>query len=266
MSNKKWYNKVSQNRIIKPPQWVAPHPAERAIRDKLMTDPSVPHKRCKTCGNVYPATREYFHYHPSCKYQVQTECKTCRNKMQAKPIVSYPGELWRDIPGYEGLYQISTHGRIKSIRATTNTFPGKLVKARVNQRGYKSVSLSKDGCTKTPSVHSLVLLTFVGRRPKGMVIHHRDHNKQNNHLDNLMYCTPKENALFSIEFQGVLSPPPPTFYGEEHPGSKLTWDQVAEIRARYEAGGCTHKSLGMEYGVSKTAIGFIVRKKLWKVA
>lgn len=96
-------------------------------------------------------------------------------------------EIYKDIPNYKGLYQVSNFGNVKSI------FNEKLLKPYVRKTGYVHVLLSKDGKRKCYTIHKLVMLAFVGES-NGLDVNHIDGNKQNNKLDNLEYCTRKENS------------------------------------------------------------------------
>ena len=97
-------------------------------------------------------------------------------------------EIWKDIVGYEGLYQVSNIGRVKSIKRD------KILKEQLNERGYLRVSLSKNGKHKTWRVHRLVMITFIGYVEGKDQVNHIDGDKTNNRLDNLEYVTPKENT------------------------------------------------------------------------
>lgn len=109
---------------------------------------------------------------------------------------------WRDIPGYEGLYQISNDGRVFSMpRKRTRKdgseyfIPGRELKV-VNAPTvrYPYIGLWKEGSMRIGRIHQLVLLAFVGPRPDGMLVCHRDDNPRNNRLENLRYDTPRGNA------------------------------------------------------------------------
>jgi hypothetical protein len=143
-----------------------------------------PTKRCKKCERVLPATREYYHAHPHCKHGVKTICKECIRK----PIVispDLPGEVWKVIPKWNGHYEASNKGRIRSTKRRTNSYPGRVLKPTIDKYGYKKLSLSSGGYTKTCSVHSLVAETFHGERPEGLVVNHIDGVKTNNNVENL---------------------------------------------------------------------------------
>lgn len=116
-------------------------------------------------------------------------------------------DRWVPVPGYEGAYQVSDAGQVRSVdRYITNPFPGRktrtqLIKGRLLKPGiakagrYPYVNLSNDtGDRRTFHVHRLVLLAFVGPMPTGMQTRHLNGNATDNRLDNLAYGTPTENG------------------------------------------------------------------------
>ena len=102
-------------------------------------------------------------------------------------------ENWLPIPNYEGLYEISDLGRVKSLPNKTHK-ESKILKNTLNKYGYHKLHLFKDKKTKFTTVHRMVMLSFVGESK--LAIDHVDGNKQNNRLDNLRYCTNRENCNF----------------------------------------------------------------------
>jgi hypothetical protein len=113
-------------------------------------------------------------------------------------------ELWKDIKGYEGLYQVSRNGVVKGVDRTlswnatkTKQWKGKILKTIVDSLGYCRVSLCKDGKVKSHKIHRLVAETFLNGEGH---INHKDGNKLNNHLDNLEFCTIKQNNKHALNF------------------------------------------------------------------
>ena len=101
-------------------------------------------------------------------------------------------ERWRDIEGYEGLYQVSDFGEVRSLNYH-RTGQTRDLKPRKNRYGYLQVSLCKDSKVKTHYVHRLVASTFIENPNNLPEINHKDENKENNVVTNLEYCDHKYN-------------------------------------------------------------------------
>ena len=117
-------------------------------------------------------------------------------------------EIWKDIPGFEGSYQVSNKGRVKSCFRIVIREPGikqpiaeRILKFNTNGENYLCVSLRKNKQTITCLVHRLVLEAFVGPCPVGMECrHYPNPRKSDNNLENLQWGTPKENGQDQIRF------------------------------------------------------------------
>lgn len=111
-------------------------------------------------------------------------------------------EEFRDIPGYEGLYQVSNLGTVKSLqrkviyRDTYRIIRERILKPIINSRGYYFVNLCSNGKCKTIKIHQLVTMTFLEHKPDGnkMVVDHIDNNKLNNNVNNLQLISNRENC------------------------------------------------------------------------
>lgn len=113
-------------------------------------------------------------------------------------------EVWKQIPGYEGLYEVSNFGRVKRtphVKTGRNwkcpagfsfTVKGKMLKPRKRSSGYLQVNLYRNGRMRTHTVHRLVMLAFVG--PSDLTVNHENGDKTDNRLENLEYMTAAENA------------------------------------------------------------------------
>ena len=114
-------------------------------------------------------------------------------------------ERWKPVTGYEGIYEVSSHGRVRSIDRTVTYSDGrvcrrkgKVLSVRFDKYEYQIVGLCNQGKCQTRTVHSLVAEAFIGTRPEGMEVCHNDGRKTNNHVDNLRYGTSSDNALDKV--------------------------------------------------------------------
>lgn len=153
-------------------------------------------------------------------------------------------EIWRDIAGYSGEYKISNHGRVKSIVAG-----GLIMSNPRNYSGYRVVSLRGSKPRKQFRVHCLVLEAFVGPRPEGHQGCHNDNDKNNNHIGNLRWNTPKGNMTDRKSYEG-----------QANPNSKISDAQKIEIRKRYLTGE-TCREIGVDFGISGVRVSQIGRNK-----
>jgi len=174
-------------------------------------------------------------------------------------------EEFKSINSYEGFYEVSNLGRIKSLKrfrkGKSNSLTKvneKILKTSISKDGYVLVSLNKKGESKTFTVHSLVMLSFEGVCPDGFEINHDDGNKENNNLKNLYYCTHSENMKHAFEY-GLKE----SVKGEKHANSKLKSKQVLEIR-RLHSLGVKQRNIALKFGVSFQTISKIVNRKKWK--
>jgi len=106
-------------------------------------------------------------------------------------------EVWKDIPGYEGKYQVSNKGRVKSLSrkdAKGQSLPERILKLQDNGRGYKKVTLWSNGVGKKYFVHYLVAATFIPNPCNYKIVHHIDEDPSNNDVKNLKWCTQSENV------------------------------------------------------------------------
>lgn len=113
------------------------------------------------------------------------------------------GEIWKDIEGYEGKYQVSNYGRVKSVKRTARNgrgyriVPEKILEGVDNGHGYLQVNLSKDGKIEQPLVHRLVATAFLENPMGYKEINHRDENKENNRAENLEWCSRVYNLTYN---------------------------------------------------------------------
>lgn len=106
-----------------------------------------------------------------------------------------PKQIWKEIPNYEGKYQVSNTGRVRSLNYG-RTGKTKVLKQSTNKGGYKNIVLYKDGKLKGYSVHRLVALAFIPNPLNLPQVNHKDENPSNNAVWNLEWCTPKYNSTY----------------------------------------------------------------------
>ena len=108
-------------------------------------------------------------------------------------------EIWKDIKGYEGLYQVSSLGRIKSLErvdSNNHRVHERILKLRHNEHGYYECALCKEGKQKKLKVHRLVADAFIPNVNNYPVVNHKDEVRDNNIVDNLEWCTHKYNINY----------------------------------------------------------------------
>lgn len=159
-------------------------------------------------------------------------------------------KVWKQIPGFEGLYDVSSDGDVFSFKTS------RLLKVCIGSAGYPQVDLCRQGKRRTYAIHQLVAAAFLGGRPDGMVVCHNDGDKMNNRPENLRIDSQTENNRDKI-IHGTIA------VGEKNSKAKLTADSVVEIR-RLAASGISHRAIAGQFGVSRPAISYIVRGDTWK--
>lgn len=107
-------------------------------------------------------------------------------------------EIWKDIAGYEGLYQVSNYGKVKSLNYN-HTKTEKVLCKKQHKSNYVTVMLCKNGENKNKSIHILVASAFIPNPNSYPCVNHIDGNKKNNNVDNLEWCTHKQNIEHAIK-------------------------------------------------------------------
>lgn len=145
-------------------------------------------------------------------------------------------EIWKDIPGYEGFYQVSNTGKVKSMNYGRSGVPGILVTGD-NGSGYQFVKIRNlDKKYSYHYVHRLVWESFYGPIPEGLQINHKDENKSNNSLENLEIVTPKQNANYGTRNIRMVLP-------QMKPVAKIDI-ATGEILKEYSSLSCAMKEYG----------------------
>lgn len=171
-------------------------------------------------------------------------------------------ENWRPIVGYEGLYEVSDRGRVRSLdRVATDGSRRrghlrKLIPIGADRQKYLSVALSRASKVKCVRVHTLVLETFVGPRPLGQQARHRNGKSIDNRRSNLVWGTSTQNTADKARHGTQLR-------GERVPTAKLRKVDVLNIRRRYCQGGVAQRTLAYEFGISQRQVSRIARGIQW---
>ena len=172
-------------------------------------------------------------------------------------------EIWKDIAGYEGLYQASNLGQIKTLSRVVfrpqSNLPVKerILKQQLNKNGYLQVTISVQAIRKCLYVHRLVLSAFKGQ--SNLDCNHVDGNKVNNRLDNLEFVTKSENSLHA--YKTGLVPIRNMPKGIKHHRAKVTEEIVTEIR---KSSTEDLNFICNKYNVSKSTYHKIKSKKSWR--
>jgi hypothetical protein len=153
---------------------------------------------------------------------------------------------WRPVVGFEDCYEVSGDGQLRSIKT------GRIYKTRIDQRtGYPTGAMFRNGLRKDAFLHSVVAAAFIGPRPEGFVVNHKNGVKSDNRVENLEYVTPSQNTRHA-HATGLMNP---------QPGSrKLTDEQVVEIRrilAERKSANArtpTYAAIGAMFGVTEYAV------------
>lgn len=172
-------------------------------------------------------------------------------------------EVWKPIKDYEGKYEISNYGRVKSVcRFISDSgkhgmwYPEKFLKLSKDKDGYLTVGFCKDGKKTRHKVHRLVMSAFVG--DSDLQVNHIDGNKENNCLSNLEYVTSSDNIKHAYR-TGLKSEA-----GSKNPQSKLTEEQVREICILFQTTTLTNKKIADMYNLkSDETIRRIRKRKAW---
>lgn len=141
-------------------------------------------------------------------------------------------EQWLPVPEYKGLYEVSSIGRVRSIRAN------RLLSLWTSKKGYFCADLTKEGIRKHRTVHTLVAEAFIGPRKEGFCVRHLDGNPKNNTVDNLAYGTQSDNEQDSVR------------HGTHYRNHKLSIEQVKKIAADPRR----YLEIAKDYGIGRNYV------------
>ena len=165
-------------------------------------------------------------------------------------------ERWLPVVGYEGIYDVSDHGRVRRMKAYNNTWIGKVLKSVVGKNGYVQVGLCNGFNQRTHKIHQLATEAFFGECPDDKEVNHIDGDKTNNHIGNLEYVSHRENVLHACR-NGLSA----SARGEQQGNVKLTEENVHEIRTLL--GKKSQNVIARLFNVSQPTISDISTGKNW---
>jgi hypothetical protein len=175
----------------------------------------------------------------------------------------FKNEIWKDIIEYEGLYQISNYGRVKSLQriiykvdGRIQTFKERILKPATDKNGYQQIGLHKNCKQKTIQIHREVAIAFIPNPENKPEVNHCDGIKNNNNDWNLEWNTSSENNQHAYNTGLKIGNK-----GEKHGMCKLTNLQVIEIRNLKDK--LIQQKIADKYGVNQQQISKIINHKLW---
>lgn len=180
-------------------------------------------------------------------------------------------EIWKDVRGYEGLYQISSLGKVKRVeriytqfnaltaRDNTKLLTEMIMKPFEDEDGYLRIQLIKDNVRKKHFVHRLVALNFIPNPENKPEVNHKEGNKQDNRVELLEWNTTSENQRHAIANKFYE-----TAKGEKSGTAKLKEVEVREIHRLWKTGEVSQKYLSDIFGVASAAISRIVNGVRWR--
>lgn len=168
-----------------------------------------------------------------------------------KTLSEIRNETWKDISGYDGIYQVSDFGRVRSVKKN------RIMNQCKKSNGYLHLALSKNGEVKYFHVHRLVAMAFLPEVPGKGHVNHKDGIKDNNDVSNLEWCNRSENMQHAYDMRLQ-----PVRYAMNSAARKLTENQVLCI-INLRKNGELIKNIAAQYNVTATCISYIVNRKCW---
>ncbi|MEO0849205.1 MAG: NUMOD4 domain-containing protein [Cyanobacteria bacterium J06648_1] len=181
----------------------------------------------------------------------------------------YAPEVFADIRGYEGYYQVSNYGKVRSLdrvikekTGKTQTLKGRVLKLRINPGGYYYIGLGKNGTKATFAIHQLVAQVFLDNPENKPIVNHIDGKKLNNSVANLEWATYSENLKHAYK-TGLRQAVQIEAVGSKNYKRKLKPEQVIEIKRLLATGNLTHKEIAIRFSVARSTITEIKSGKRW---
>jgi hypothetical protein len=175
-------------------------------------------------------------------------------------------EEWRDIEGYEGIYQVSNLGRVKSLDRAVQHRNGKVLMKKGKQlkvvyagNKYGRIILNKNGKKSAKLIHRLVALTFIINETNLKEVNHKDLDKTNNSVENLEWVSPKQNTQHAFNNRYIKR-----YLGEDNHRAVVTEEVVLKIRELHATKKYRYKDIGEMFGIHHSVVGYIVRRQTWR--
>jgi hypothetical protein len=165
-------------------------------------------------------------------------------------------EIWKPIIGHERDYEVSSHGRVRRISYCCASPEGRIL-SQYSGHGYLNHTLCTDGKMTRYRSHVLVARAFVPNPDGKPQVNHKDCDKANNYYGNLEWVTGKENRQHAMNNGRYVA-----FNGVDNPNSKLTTEQVLQMRAERNA-GASIKHLSIKYDIHYQAAYRIIHRLRW---
>jgi len=178
--------------------------------------------------------------------------------------LNLPGEIWKEVAGYEGLYEASNLGRIRSVPRTlidglgrARRYRSKILTGGVSDKGYWAVMMCRGSVQRMTLISRLVAETFIPNPDGKAEVNHKDGNKNDNSVNNLEWMTHQENSLHR---NAVLR----KNIGDKNYGAKMTNETVMEMRKMREETGYAYRIIAEKFGLNENTIYRAITKRHWK--
>lgn len=164
-------------------------------------------------------------------------------------------EIWKQVPEFEGIYEINNFGVIKRIAPYGQAYKGMVKKTFISNSGYESVGLFNKRKKATKSVHVILAKAFFGKPKKGFCVNHKNGIKTDNRLENIEYITFKENTIHTYKVIGKN-------IGEKCYLHKLKEKEVLKVR-KLAKNGLSQRKIASIFNVHQHTIWSIIKRKTW---
>lgn len=181
-------------------------------------------------------------------------------------------ERWLPVPGFEGFYEVSSLGRVRSVDrivASANRWGpvskhlrGKILAQSMDGYGYMTVTLFRRGRSRPYRVHTLIAPAFLGSRPPGQEVRHGAAGRRVNAVSNLCYGTRSQKEQDKIRDGTFNHGGGDKTAGERNGNAKLTTELVTEIRQRH-ADGQRQAAIAGDFGITQAAVSLVIQRKTW---